>query len=232
MQAWLLDKNTTILVENGECSVCKNKAGGLFPCPEFSHEAPWKLSTQPASGLENWDLTVALSLLFQLFTLYPVTQYIHTHCHGTLKCPPTPGSGIGAIGCWPTSQAGLQCAYSAGLICLPPLPKTWAHTWVTTGSRGLTGDMWNRSMSQTKLRSAPLPSQAQPGSANLHTHKHRSASRGGRCDGAVACDAGSLPSVNWSITRAYVTLGKPFPACAPLLIYKVRGGVEDLYSFF
>lgn len=48
-----LIKYTTALVENVECSVCKNEAGGLLPSSEFSHEAAWKFSTQPASGLEN-----------------------------------------------------------------------------------------------------------------------------------------------------------------------------------
>lgn len=73
-----LIKYMTILVENVESSVFKNKAGELFPSSEFSHKALWKLSTQPASGLENWGLTVALSWLFQIFTLSPVTQYIHS----------------------------------------------------------------------------------------------------------------------------------------------------------
>lgn len=48
-----LIKYMTILVENVESSVFKNKAGELFPSSEFSHKALWKLSTQPASGLEN-----------------------------------------------------------------------------------------------------------------------------------------------------------------------------------
>lgn len=67
-----LTEYMTTLVENVKCSVCKSQTGGLFPSSEFSHEA-----------LET-----------QLFTLYPVTQYIHTLCHETLKCPPIPGCGI------------------------------------------------------------------------------------------------------------------------------------------
>lgn len=98
-QAWLLDK---IYDYNGrECGVlspCKNMADGLFPSSEFSHEALWKTECQPTRGLQSWASAVAVMML-QFSTFYPVTRYIHTFCHETLKCPLIPGSGLWATGC-------------------------------------------------------------------------------------------------------------------------------------
>ena len=91
-----LIKYMTILVENVKCSVCKNKAGGLFPSSEFSHEA---LEIQHSASTRSRELRFNCGSVInvRLFTLCPVTQYMNTLCHETLKCPPVPGCGI-----WPT----------------------------------------------------------------------------------------------------------------------------------
>lgn len=216
-----LIKYMTILVENVKCSVCKNKAGGLFPSSEFSHEA---LEIQHSASTRSRELRFNCGSVINVSALYSLPcNPIHEHSlPWNSEMPSSP---------WLWDLAHRMLANITGRtemcsLSWAHLPLTWEDlTWVTHGVQWADRRCVEQVCELTEAELSRAAGQAQPGSTNLQTPKQK------KCflhSPQILQLLRSIPvaTVHWSITGDCVTLGHPLPAYPPPVLHKVRGGVR------